>query len=533
MKNLSKILFKQENLIVLFLLAIASFMRLFRISEYLTFLGDEGRDVLVVKHILEGKLTLLGPTASVGGFFFGPIYYYMMAPFLFLFNYSPIGPAVMIALIGTITVGLIYLFGKEFFGKRAAFIAAILYAIAPVVISYSRSSWNPNPVPFFSLLCAYLIYCANENKNLKLFFIAGILLGIAIQLHFLVLFLGVVLFFYLSISNMFLFDKKERTFEIQNLIKYYILIFIGFLIGWLPYLAFEFRHGFPNTQNIFKFVFNSPDVGGRGNIFATIGNVFFRVFGRLVANFPSPEQLHWYNSLEIFIWQWGMLLLAFFSIGLLIFQVLQSLKTDKLQARKYLLFSFWIFFGILLFSFYKKNIYDYYFGFMFPVPFLLVGNALASWQRNQKSYTNIIAAFILTALISINLYGIPFKSAGNHQLDQVKSIAKFVYDKTDGKPYNFALITGGNSDHGYRYFFELWGRPPVTIEYTGRDPERKTVTSQLLVVCESLPCQPLGNPLWEVAGFGQADIVGQWDVSVVKVYKLVHYKDSKNTSITH
>src|SRR5205823_6630591 len=139
-------------------------------------------------------------TASVGSFFFGPIYYYMMAPFLFLFNYNPIGPAVMIALIGIAAVCLIYKICIEFFNRKTAFIAALLYSIAPVVILYSRSSWNPNPVPFFSLLIAYLTFKANEKKNIKLFFIIGILFGVVMQLHFLVLFLGIILFVYVLIS---------------------------------------------------------------------------------------------------------------------------------------------------------------------------------------------------------------------------------------------------------------------------------------------------------------------------------------------
>lgn len=56
------------------------------------------------------------------------------------------------------------------------------------------------------------------------------------------------------------------------------------------------------------------------------------------------------------------------------------------------------------------------------------------------------------------------------------------------------------------------------------DPERKSVTEQLLIVCETLPCQPLGNSLWEVAGFGRAEIAGEWPVQVVQVYRLTHYK---------
>ena len=81
-KKFAKSLFRLQNIPVLIILLLALYLRLYHISEYLTFLGDEGRDVLVVKHILGGDLTLLGPTASVGGFFLGPIYYYFMAPFL-------------------------------------------------------------------------------------------------------------------------------------------------------------------------------------------------------------------------------------------------------------------------------------------------------------------------------------------------------------------------------------------------------------------------------------------------------------------
>src|SRR3989338_7539538 len=110
--------------LVFFIISFAAFLRLYRIEDYMTFLGDEGRDVLVVYNILHGKFTLLGPTASVGGFFLGPIYYYFMTPFLWLFNYNPVGPAVMVALFGIATVFLIYKIGEEFFGIRVGLVSA-------------------------------------------------------------------------------------------------------------------------------------------------------------------------------------------------------------------------------------------------------------------------------------------------------------------------------------------------------------------------------------------------------------------------
>ena len=72
----------------------------------------------------------------------------MMAPFLLLFNFSPVGPSVMVALLGVATIYLVWYLANIWFGKKGAIVSAILYALSPVVIIYSRSSWNPNIMPF-------------------------------------------------------------------------------------------------------------------------------------------------------------------------------------------------------------------------------------------------------------------------------------------------------------------------------------------------------------------------------------------------
>ncbi|KKQ34206.1 MAG: hypothetical protein US51_C0048G0003 [Microgenomates group bacterium GW2011_GWA2_37_6] len=111
----------------------------------------------------------------------------------------------------------------------------------------------------------------------------------------------------------------------------------------------------------------------------------------------------------------------------------------------------------------------------------------------------------------------------NNQIDQVKGIALFVLEKTEGRPFNFAIAGTGNSDHAYRYFFKLAGQEPVIIKGILEDPERESVTDQLLVICETFPCSPLGESSNDIAGFGRGEIVDEWDVSVIKVYKLRHY----------
>lgn len=525
----------------------------------MTFLGDEGRDVIVAYNILHGHFTLLGPTASVGGFYFGPIYYYFMAPFLFLFNYNPVGPAVMVALFGIATVWLVYKIGSTFFNRVTGLTAAFLYAISPIVITYSRSSWNPNPVPFFALLIVWFTYkgVVKELRGLPSpllrsplpwrgwnFLLAGLFLGIGVELHFIVTILGVVVFLYILAAYLFNFPKEPSLRGTKQSREAFVKpngiaalsfamtwIGIGFFVGMLPYLGFELRHGFPNTRSVFNFVFHSGKLsGGNSNFFTIVGNVFFRLFGGIAASYPTPEQFYHYPKQFIGIWFWWILLLATLSAGLLIWQTVSAYKAKKeVKFLQLLLMCLWLFVSILFFGIYKRQIYDYYFGFIFPVPFLLLANFLTFlWlQKNKQLFFYAIALPCFLILVFVDYYNLPFRYEPNRQLLQMETIAKFVNEKTDGEPFNFALITGGNSDHAYRYFFTIWGHEPVTIQNAAVDPKRKTVSNQLLVVCESVPCQPVGNPLWEIAGFGRPEIAGHWGVSVVEVYRLVHYKPPK------
>ncbi len=599
-------LFKNKiKIILISILFLAAFLRLYRIGEYMTFLGDEGRDLLEVLRILSGDLVFLGPRSSAADFYYGPIYFYFITPFLLLFNYDPVGPAVFIALIGVATVYLIFYAGQKLLDTKAALFAATLYAISPVVIAYSRSSWNPNPLPFISLLTLYIAYTAVKKRSLKRFFIVGILMGIAIQLQYLALFLGIVLFFFILIGSIITFETKNpgqyknSTFQIVKIISNveffsweffssFLLrisnLFLGFLVGWSPFLLFEISKGFPNLRTITTFIFSGssekPYIEGAG-FFQQIGTAFFNLFGRLVTRFPPPEQVNITENADLRLWYYVTIALAIVSaIGIFFIK-------DKLGK---LLFIIWFFVGIFLFGFYKKEIFDYYLGFMFPLPFLLIGNLVSvasiknivislivyivsvlslyhtqissqllqyspsvfrnflghygilyffyivlllfiifiNWRRRillKQLAIRSVGGLVFFTLMFVNIQGYPFQFTPNRQKDQVKKISHFVMSKAEDKPYNFALLTLGNSDHAYRYFMEIAKKPPVKLEPLEKDPERKSITDQLLIVCEDSNCQPLGNGLWEVAGFGRAEIAGEWNVSVVKIYKLVHYKE--------
>lgn len=509
--------------ILVCILVLGAYLRLYKIAEYMTFLGDEGRDMLVIKRmIVDHKFTLLGPTASVGGFFLGPIYYYFMLPFVWVSGLNPAGAAVMVALFGIATIYAVYRLGRDAFDEWVGLAAASLYAVSPLVIAYSRSSWNPNLVPFFSTVLIYLLWRSVNRNEPKLLFWIGVCLGIGLQLHYLFLFLFPVV----GLWYVFYGRKKEW-------IIHYGYGIAGFIIGYGPFLAFELRHGFPNTISIINFLREGEGTGLVISTFwNTIVDVWYRLFGRLVFRLPPPEQMR-----DLAAWQqstWSSVISASIVVSLGLLAVwagrlagvpwLTKKKEDRvLFARTAVLLLLWLIIPLVLFGFYKKGIYDYYFGLFFTLPFLSVALILRVIKTSKIGL--LITYLILLGLLYMNWEGRPFKFAPNNQLAQAREIAKVAYEKTDGKPYNFALLTSGNSDHAYRYFFEIWGNPPVPIENEAIDPDRKSVTDQLIIICEQPECKPLGHPLWEIAGFGRAEIVGEWPASFVKVMKLVHYKE--------
>ena len=205
---------KKNNYLILVVLIIllAAILRFWQLPQYMTFLGDEGRDALAVKRmIVDHKFRLIGPVTSVGNMYLGPLYYYLMLPAMMISFLSPIGPAAMVALLGILTTALIYFYGREWIGAKGSLLAAFLYAISPVVIIFSRSSWNPNVMPFFALVSIYGIWRVWQKKQFFWLSILGITLSFTLQSHWLgLLLLRTVMIFWLMTLIERLRSKKSR-----------------------------------------------------------------------------------------------------------------------------------------------------------------------------------------------------------------------------------------------------------------------------------------------------------------------------------
>lgn len=487
---------KTDILLIALILLFSAGLRLYRINEFMTFLGDEGRDVLVVKRIIvDLKPTLLGPITSVGSIYMGPVYYYMMAPFLWLFRLSPVGPSVMVALSAVFTVYVVYRIGRDFFGHSTGLIAALFYTLSPLTITYGRSSWNPNVVPLYASLLMYGVLMTVVRGKFRWLILSGFCLGILIQLHYITFLFFPVIFACLAIIG---FRVPFGVFALS---------LAAFLAAYSPFLAFELRHDFVNLQGALHFISQQQTGSALSSeaVIKAVSDVFVRLFWRVLV----IENAEWTKAMMV-------------GIAAALFAYWRHIRANKEKKRALLVLLLWFFVGLFGYGAYHGIIYDYYMGSLFPVPFLFFGIAI-EYCLHRGTWGKTVAMAAAGLLVIFSIRQSPLRITPNNMLANTQTIAQYVHQQTAGKRYNFALIAGKNSDHAYSYFLEIWGNPPVTIENPVIDPSRETVMEELWVVCEEKVCAPLGHPLWQIAGFGPAEIVGEWEVSTARIFKLVHY----------
>jgi len=534
-----------ESVLLIIILIYASFIRLNDIRDYMVFLGDQGRDVLIVRDILtKVNMVYIGPTASVGGFFLGPFYYYLIAPALLLSNFDPVGPAILVALFSITTTVMCYYFGRRYFSPISGILAAAIFAVSRLVVEYSRSSWNPNVLPFFSLLLIIglaRILESNSQKIYRWFFVIGSCLGIIIQLHYQAVAMHIVTLIVLLIYAFKL--KKQENFA-KILSKQLSVLFIGILLFLGPFILFEIYHQFPNTQNIYRFVFQGSSdgfSGGRSYEFI-LRDTSYRLFLRLVAGGSDTAA-----QIAIFTTIVGLILAVyiFFSRFYVFIKKSRSPASFINDFNDYfsyalnhkrtiglLILSIWFICGVGVWGVYKKSIFDYYFSYMYPLPILLFSSSVSiliqfrsrRFEKNNILPIKVVGFFALfifvIGLLAINIKEVQSIKPGE-QVKRTEWVAREIIKRKTNGPYNFALLTPGNSDHAYRYFLDVYGNPPTKID--------DNITNQLMVFCESNrpPCEPEGNSLWEVAGFGRSSIVGQWEVIGLPLYRLEHIEKSK------
>ncbi|MFC1711812.1 glycosyltransferase [Patescibacteria group bacterium] len=484
-------LFKKDKklFVLMAIILLAAFLRLYKIGDFMTFLGDEGRDVLVVKRmIVDKKLTLLGPVTSVGRMHLGPLYYYMMIIPLIVAGFNPVGPAIMIALFGILTVYLVYLVGKTFYSPVSGLVAALLYAVSPVVVNFSRNSWNPNSVPFFSLLSFYCLLKAFKGKY-KCLIYPLMSIFILAQLHFMAL--AMAPFILLTLIIIFIKAKKDN--KVKQFIKYNLVsLFLGLII-FFPFILFNLRHDFINIKELLNFI---PDNVGisRSNL-----PLSERSFSLLIQLYNSLLGLG--NKFYTY------LLILLSAIGLL------SIFTNKKTRWFKIILLLYLLLGIITASFYGGQKHDYYLGYLFPAPFLL--STLFLKKLINKNITIIVAlVFSLALFIPAISKNKIFEENLYSQKDKAEGIARAIVDDANGESFNLVLFTPAKDFRALaiRYFSEVFTGKIISYEdYSD--------SKYLYAVVEDGTEDPAKVNIFEITSFGPKNKIKEFIAEESKVIK--------------
>jgi 4-amino-4-deoxy-L-arabinose transferase-like glycosyltransferase len=424
-----------DELFVVLILGVASFLRFFRLSDLLGFWYDQGRDALVVwDMIYNGKFTLIGPMMGFTGIFRGGWYYWLIAPFYALGKGDPIFASVFLITISVIALYMLYNIGREVGGVKTGVLAILIASVSFYIIGASRWLADPTPTLLVSVLLVWSLYKFAEGKKWGLIS-AGFLAGMAMQ------FSAAVEIFYLPAIIAIVFLLRS---EVKINVKYALLALVAYIIPFAPQLFFEIRHPGVQSGALINFLFHEK--------------TFTYAFWEIVETRIPFD----YNMLASKFWINGAVLFApFFAVflGLLIFNWKKLWSSDKFKIIFVLAVA--PFFGTLFFVSNLGGVYDYYFTGYYLVWILLFSYVYIAYFR--IFFVKLTLAAFLIVLIAQNAsqykngYFISIDDPNTTSFTgQLKSI-DWIYKDAEGRDFNFDVYVPPVVPYEFNYLFRWYG----------------------------------------------------------------------------
>lgn len=128
--------------------------------------------------------SLTGIWESTAGGEFNPPLFYWFEHGMLVFGESEFVLRFIPALLGTLTIPVVYFIGKEFQGQNVGVIAAALLTFSPFHIYYSQEARAYAPMLFFFSLALHFYLKASRSNEIRSWALFGIFSAIAFWTHF-------------------------------------------------------------------------------------------------------------------------------------------------------------------------------------------------------------------------------------------------------------------------------------------------------------------------------------------------------------
>ena len=219
--------FLKENKLIIIILIIASFLRIFKLDFQSLWL-----DELYTMNVADPKTGFVDMIKDINVRESFPYLYFIIVKFFFMiFGHEAVVARVPSVIFGILSVWMIYKLGKKLVSKKVGLIAALLLTFNHFSIYNSQDARAYSFYLFFVILSYYFFCKFIENPTrsaaLKYAFSAGLLLNTNLFAVTNVLAQGFLLFVFLFIFN------DEKKIRLQNLKLLVLSVLVTFLI-FLP-----------------------------------------------------------------------------------------------------------------------------------------------------------------------------------------------------------------------------------------------------------------------------------------------------------
>lgn len=380
------------------------------------------KDIIVNHHP-----RLLGQLTSAEGIFIGPLFYYMLVPFILLFNMDPVGTFIPITVIGILTTLSYYFVFSKLFNIRTGLIAAFLHAVLISWAGFDRRIVPSSPSNLWVIWYFYTIINLTRG-NLKVFPILGILAGTIWHFHI------ALAPAFLPLPLALLFAKKFPN------LKQIGWASLGFLLPSIPLILFETRHNFQQTFSLINnFTGNHGGSSGGYKLFLVLEMITKNLNGLLL----SPQELP--KNMKIIV------PIILFMMG--IFNVYKKLYSVK----EFIVLLIWIFGVVVFFSLNSSPIAEYYF-YSIEVIFISFFTLFLSYFFKKYRYAKYLIFVLFGVALIKNFYFYTTITVYNKGYVEKKALVEYVVNdaKNNDYPcYAISYITSIGENVGFRYFFYI------------------------------------------------------------------------------
>jgi len=423
-----------ECLLFCLALALAFFVRTYRIHELLGFYYDQGRDALIIwDFIHNGKFFLIGPTTGIAGIFRGPWYYWLITPLYFIGKGNPAYPSVFLSATTVLAVYILFKLAKKIVNSWAAWIALFIGGFSFPIVNSSRWLSNPTPMFLISVLFVLSLFLIVDGRK-KAFLVSGIVTGLAMQ------FGSATEIFYVPVVLLITFLYRRHELNIKNA----SIFILAYITVFTPQVIFDFRHGFILTKAIREFLFQE-------------GSFRLGFWETVKARVPFYY--------EVFVTKLGHRTDTLLVFLLVIVALVFILNVGRFFKNKYFVVVFILFatplVGMLFFQGNEGYVFEYYFTGYYFVFILLFSSVLGSLSKSWLGKLTIflfVTYFLFNNLSYIKGYiysGIdgPIVVALGNQ----KQALDWIYQDANSRAFNVDEYVPAVIPYAYEYLFKWYG----------------------------------------------------------------------------